>query len=109
MLLQVSHDLDRAARVQGADWWTTSRRILLPLMRPALVGCFTILFISFFKEYSTAIFLFAPGSEVIGTALLQLWVQGEVGLVAALATIQVAVIAICVAAVRGIFGVKLHG
>jgi iron(III) transport system permease protein len=109
MLLQVSHDLDRAARVQGADWWTTSRRILLPLMRPALVGCFTILFISFFKEYSTAIFLFAPGSEVIGTALLQLWVQGEVGLVAALATIQVAVIAVCVAAVRGIFGVKLHG
>jgi iron(III) transport system permease protein len=109
MLLQVSHDLDRAARVQGADWWTTSRRIVLPLMRPALVGCFTILFISFFKEYSTAIFLFAPGSEVIGTTLLQAWVQGEVGLVAALATIQVAVIAICVAAVRGIFGVKLHG
>ncbi|RKK04097.1 ABC transporter permease subunit [Pseudoroseomonas wenyumeiae] len=109
MLLQVSHDLDRAARVQGADWWTTSRRILLPLMRPALVGCFTILFISFFKEYTTAIFLFAPGSEVIGTALLHLWVQGEVGLVAALATIQVAVIAVCVAAVRGIFGVKLHG
>lgn len=109
MLLQVSHDLDRAARVQGADWWTTSRRIVLPLMRPALVGCFTILFISFFKEYATAIFLFAPGSEVIGTTLLQLWVQGEVGLVAALATIQVAVIALCIAAVRGIFGVKLHG
>ncbi|MBI0433341.1 iron ABC transporter permease [Roseomonas sp. KE0001] len=109
MLLQVSPDLDRAARVQGADWWRTSRSILLPLMRPALVGCFTILFISFFKEYSTAIFLFAPGSEVIGTALLQLWVQGEVGLVAALATIQVAVIAVCIAAVRGIFGVKLHG
>ncbi len=109
MLMQVSPDLDRAARVQGADWWRTSRSILLPLMRPALVGCFTILFISFFKEYSTAIFLFAPGSEVIGTALLQLWVQGEVGLVAALATIQVAVIAICIAAVRGIFGVKLHG
>ncbi|MDJ0388905.1 iron ABC transporter permease [Roseomonas sp. E05] len=109
MLLQVSPDLDRAARVQGADWWTTSRRIVLPLMRPALVGCFTVLFISFFKEYSTAIFLFAPGSEVIGTALLQLWVQGEVGMVAALATIQVVVIAVCVAAVRGLFGVKLHG
>ncbi|HWL82507.1 MAG TPA: iron ABC transporter permease [Roseomonas sp.] len=109
MLLQVSPDLDRAARVQGADWWTTSRRIVLPLMRPALVGCFTVLFISFFKEYSTAIFLFAPGSEVIGTALLQQWVQGEVGMVAALATIQVAVIAVCVAAVRGLFGVKLHG
>lgn len=109
MLLQVSPDLDRAARVQGADWWTTTWRIMAPLMRPALVACYTILFISFFKEYATAIFLFAPGSEVIGTTLLQTWVQGEVGVVAALAAIQVAVIAICVTTARAIFGVKLHG
>lgn len=109
MLLQVSPDLDRAARVQGADWWTTSRRVVLPLMRPALVACFTLLFISFFKEYTTAIFLFAPGSEVIGTTLLQAWTQGEVGLVSALATIQVLVIGICVTFARAILGVKLHG
>jgi iron(III) transport system permease protein len=109
MLLQVSPDLDRAARVQGADWWTATRRIMAPLMRPALVACYTILFISFFKEYATAIFLFAPGSEVIGTALLQTWVQGEVGVVAALAAIQVIVIAVCVATARAIFGIKLHG
>jgi iron(III) transport system permease protein len=109
MLMQVSPDLDRAARVQGADWWTTCRRIILPLMRPALVACYTVVFISFFKEYTTAIFLFAPGSEVIGTALLHLWIQGEAGLVAALAAIQVAVIAVCVAAARAVFGVRLHG
>lgn len=109
MLMQVSADLDSAARVQGADWWTASRRIVLPLMRPALVACFTILFISFFKEYTTAIFLFAPGSEVIGTTLLQAWTQGEVGVVAALATIQVAVVAVCVALARAAFGVRLHG
>ncbi len=68
----------------------------MPLMRPALVACYTILFIPFFKEYSTAIFLFAPGSEVIGTAMLQTWVQGEVAVVAGLAAIQVAVIAVCI-------------
>lgn len=109
MLMQVSADLDAAARVQGADWWTASRRIILPLLRPALVACFTILFISFFKEYTTAIFLFAPGSEVIGTTLLQAWTQGEVGVVAALATIQVVVVATCVAVARAVFGVRLHG
>ncbi len=109
MLMQVSPDLDRAARVQGADWWTTCRRVVLPLMRPALVACYTIVFISFFKEHITAIFLFAPGSEVIGTAILHLWIQGEAGLVAALAAIQVAVIAVCVAAARAVFGVRLHG
>jgi iron(III) transport system permease protein len=109
MLLQVSPDLDRAARVQGATWWTTCRRVVLPLMRPALVACFTILFITFFKEYATAIFLFAPGSEVIGTTLLQTWIQGETGVVAALAAIQVAVIAVCVTTARLVFGVRLHG
>jgi ABC-type Fe3+ transport system permease subunit len=57
----------------------------------------------------TAIFLFAPGSEVIGTTLLQAWTQGEVGLVSALATLQVLVIGICVTAARAIFGVKLYG
>jgi len=109
MLMQMSPDLDRAARVQGADWWTTARRVVMPLMRPALVACLTILFITFFKEYTTAIFLFAPGSEVIGTTLLQAWTQGEVGLVSALATIQVVVIALCVGAARAVFGVRLHG
>ncbi|CUU18242.1 iron ABC transporter permease [Bradyrhizobium barranii] len=109
MLLQMSPDFDRAARTQGADWWTTSRRIVLPLLRPALVACFIILFITFFKEYTTAIFLFAPGSEVIGTTLLQAWTQGEVGLVSALATIQILVIGVCVTAARAFLGVKLYG
>lgn len=109
MLMQMSPDLDRAARVQGADWWTATRRVVLPLTRPALVACLTILFITFFKEYTTAIFLFAPGSEVIGTTLLQAWTQGEVGLVSALAAIQIVVIATCVAVARAVFGVRLHG
>ena len=78
-------------------------------MRPALVACFTILFITFFKEYTTAIFLFAPGSEVIGTTLLQAWTQGEVGLVSALASVQIVVIAVCVTLARTVFGVRLHG
>ncbi|WP_375457944.1 ABC transporter permease [uncultured Enterovirga sp.] len=109
MLMQMSPDLDRAARVQGADWWTATRRVVFPLMRPALVACLTILFITFFKEYTTAIFLFAPGSEVIGTTLLQAWTQGEVGLVSALAAVQILVIATCVALARAVFGVRLHG
>lgn len=109
MLMQVSQDLDKAARVIGADWWIACSRVLIPMMRPALVACFTLLFISCFKEYATAIFIFAPGSEVIGTSLLHLWIQGEVGLVAALATIQVAVVGVCVTIARAIFGVKLYG
>lgn len=109
MIMQISPDLDRAARTQGANWWTASRRILLPIMRPSLVACFTILFTTFFKEYSTAIFLFAPGSEVIGTSLIQLWAQGEMGVVAALAVTQVVVIAVALGIARAVFRVKIYG
>jgi iron(III) transport system permease protein len=109
MLMKISPDLDRAARVQGADWWKTVTCIIVPLMRPAYIACFAILFISFFKEYSTAVFLYAPGSEVIGTTLLQFWTQGHIGYVASLSSIQIVIIAICVAAARGLFGVKIYG
>ncbi|MFK8253035.1 ABC transporter permease [Ancylobacter terrae] len=109
MLHKIGPELDRAARVQGASWLTTMTRIVIPLMRPAYIACFAILFISFFKEYSTAVFLYAPGSEVIGTTLLQFWTQGHIGYVASLSTIQIVIIAACVAAARSLFGVKVHG
>lgn len=109
MVMQISPDLDGAARTQGANWWTTSWHILLPIMRPSLVACFTILFAVFFKEYTTAIFLFAPGSEVIGTSMIELWTQGEMGVVAALAATQVIVIAVSMGIGRAFFRVKIYG
>jgi ABC-type Fe3+ transport system permease subunit len=83
--------LEEAARVSAPAPYLTLRRIALPLMRPALVACDTILFISPFEEYAAATFLFAPGSEAIGTALPHLRIQDEPGLVATRAAIQVVV------------------
>ncbi|MDB6454929.1 ABC transporter permease [Falsirhodobacter sp. 20TX0035] len=109
MLLKIGPELDQAARVQGASWWRSITRVVLPLLKPAIVACFALLFINFFKEYSTAVFLYAPGSEVIGTTLLQFWTQGHLGYVAALSTVQVAIIAFCIALARSVFGVKIYG
>jgi iron(III) transport system permease protein len=109
MLVKLSPELDRAARVQGASWWTTVTRIVMPLAKPALIACYTILFIAFFKEYSTAVFLYTVGSEVIGTTLLQFWVQGQIGHVAALSVVQIATIALCLGAARFFFGVRMYG
>jgi len=108
-LLQVSPELDRAARVSGADWWTTSWAVSLRLLKPALFSAFAVLFICFFKDYATAVFLFAPGSEVIGTTLLSFWIQGDAGPVAALAMLQVLLTFAFVYGVRAAFGVKVYG
>lgn len=108
-LLQISPELDRAARVAGADWWTTSWAVSLRLLKPALFSAFAVLFICFFKDYATAVFLFAPGSEVIGTTLLSFWIQGDAGPVAALAMLQVLLTFVFVYGVRLLFGVKVYG
>jgi iron(III) transport system permease protein len=109
MLLQIGPDLDRSARTMGADWWTTCHAILLRLLKPAMFACFALLFVHFFKEYSTAIFLFAPGSEVLGTTMLTFWTQGQMGHVAALACIQIVLTAVFVVAVQKLMKVKLYG
>jgi iron(III) transport system permease protein len=108
-LLQISPELDRAARVAGADWWTTSWAVPLRLLKPALFSAFAVLFICFFKDYATAVFLFAPGSEVIGTTLLSFWIQGDTGPVAALAMLQVLLTFLFVYGARFALGVRVYG
>lgn len=106
---QISQDLDRGARTVGADWWRTSWSILLPLIKPALFSCFSLIFILCFKEYVTAVFLFAPGSEVIGTTMLQFWQNGDNGPVSALATVQVGLTFLFVYLARRILGARIYG
>jgi iron(III) transport system permease protein len=108
-LLQVTNDFDRAARVTGASWTTIVTKIVLPIIRPALLTCLILLVIQSTKEYAVAIFLYAPGSEVIGSTMLTLWVQGQAGPVAALAVVQVAMVTILIVVSTRFLGVKLHG
>jgi iron(III) transport system permease protein len=105
----IDRQLDRSARVMGAGWWTTMRRIIIPLLGPAMISAYTILFVHFFKDYGTAVFLSAPGSEVLGTTMLQMFVSGETGPASALATIQIVITIAAILLVRCIAKVAPHG
>lgn len=85
--LQLGEDLERAVRVAGGGELRSFVAVTLPLLRPALVGCFLLYFVQFFKEYAAASFLFGPETEVIGTTMLQLDLMGNLGPVAALSVI----------------------
>ena len=108
-LQQIGRDLDSSARSVGAGWLLTCRSILLPLLRPAMFSCFALLFILYMREYVTAVFLIAPGSEVIGTTLLQFWENGDNGPVAALATVQILITVVFVYVARKVLGVRIYG
>jgi iron(III) transport system permease protein len=108
-LTRISRELDNAARVCGDGWSGTVRHVLLPLLRPALFSGWALLFMTFLKEYSTAVFLFARGSEVMGTTMLELWRQGDMGPVSVLATLQIVIILAVLAIMRYAFGLRLYG
>jgi len=96
-IMQIGRELDDAARTSGADWFGTFFRILRTLLKPAFVGALILVFVTMMKEYSAALFLSSANTGVIGTTMLDLWVQGNTGSVAALATIQIAITAVFVA------------
>jgi iron(III) transport system permease protein len=88
-LARIGEELDRAGRSVGAGWWMTSRRIVLPLLRPAILAAFILMFVELLNDYDPALFLVKPGTEVIGTLMLSEFIQGTTGPVAALALVQV--------------------
>ena len=99
--------LEEAARSAGARRGRVSRDITLPLIRYGLLGSWLLVFMIFEREYSTAVYLLSPGTEVIGAQLVSLWQGGAIDLVAALSLINVVLVAIGLGvALR--FGVRLR-
>lgn len=93
-LLQISPDLEEAARVTGASAGRTSLDVTVPLMRSGLVAAWVLLYIAFVREYSTAVYLFSPGTEVLGSLMITLWSTGSINQIAALSTINVILVAV---------------
>jgi iron(III) transport system permease protein len=108
-LARIGEELDRAGRAAGAGWWTTCRRIVLPLLRPAMFAAFILLFVELLNDYDPAVFLVKPGTEVMGATMLSQFIQGAVGPVAALAMVQVAVTVVVLAVGSKAFNINTTG
>jgi iron(III) transport system permease protein len=93
-LVRIATDLDDAARVAGAGWWATSRTVVLPLLRPAMLGSLVILFVAILNDYEAAIFLAKPNTELMSVEMLQLYARGTEGAPAALAVLQLGITAV---------------
>ncbi|MGH7079172.1 MAG: ABC transporter permease, partial [Acetobacteraceae bacterium] len=90
-LRQQHPELEEAARVSGASWMATMRRVTLPLAGPALYATWLLLFVMAMQEVSSAILLYSSRSIVLPVAIFDLWQNGNPSDVAALGFIQLAV------------------
>jgi iron(III) transport system permease protein len=89
-LLQVDRSLEEASAVGGASWAYTLRRILLPLIRPGLIGGWLLLFVAMIRELGTSVLLYSYGNEVPAVVLFDLWESGETGPMSAYAVVLIA-------------------
>jgi iron(III) transport system permease protein len=104
----ISNGFDQAASAAGARWWTIARRITLPILRPAMIAAFVLMFITLLSDYDPVVFLQKPGTEVLGVTMLQSWEKGLPGVVAALAVLQVAVVAAVLLAAAKVLRRRFH-
>ncbi len=88
MLLALNPELEQSARAHGATWLQTMRYVMVPLMRPAVIAAWLMLFVILIRELGSTILLYAQGTETISVALVLLS-DRNFGYVAALAIAQV--------------------
>ncbi|HVX91660.1 MAG TPA: iron ABC transporter permease [Xanthobacteraceae bacterium] len=92
-LRQVDPTLEESARILGATWGTTMREVTLPLIRPGLFAGWLLVFVPAIQELSASILLFSSGSITLAVAVYNLYETGYTEPVAALAIINVMIIA----------------
>ena len=71
-----------------ASWLQPMRYVLVPLLLPAIIAAWLMLFVIFIRELGATILLYAQGTETISVVLVILSEHGST-YVAALAIIQV--------------------
>ena len=89
---QVGDELEESAQTSGASWWQTFRRVLLPLLLPALLAGWLYVFVATARELSSSILLYSPGNEVVSIRIWELYQQGYLPQLAALGVMMVAVL-----------------
>ena len=88
MLLAINPELEQSARASGASWLQCMRFVLLPLLLPAIIAAWLMLFVIFIRELGATILLYAQGTETVSVALVLLSEHSSASM-AALAVIQI--------------------
>lgn len=91
-LLQVHSSLEEAARVCGASHTESLADITLPLIRPAMVSGFFLIFLPAMREVTTSILLYGPYTRTLGVQIYSLRDAGMIPQAAALATVAIGII-----------------
>ncbi|MGH2472244.1 MAG: ABC transporter permease [Candidatus Limnocylindria bacterium] len=103
-IVQIHRELEEAASAAGARWWPTFRRILLPLLRPALVGAWIYVFIISLRELGSSVLLYSSQSVVLAVRIFDLRDSGNYTTIAALSIVMILMLVLLVTILQRVGG-----
>ena len=103
VLLQLGNDLEEASKVCGGTWFDSFRRVVMPLIMPALITVGLVGFISAARDISTVVLLGSGKSRTLSLLMLDFaaGAEFEKATVVAVMVVGLVVIAALIARVLG--------
>ncbi len=104
VMLAISEELDQSSRMAGASWFTTLRRITIPLLKPGIFAGWVLLFIIFLRELSISIILYTSGTETLSVGVYYLANYENEALTSSLSITQTVILLVCILIFRRVAG-----
>ena len=98
-IVQLDRALEEAAWASGAHRIASFRRIVLPLLRPALQSAYFLLFIAYFREIAAAALIYTASTQVLSISIWAFFENANWGVASALSVIATLITVTMMAAV----------
>jgi iron(III) transport system permease protein len=104
VLLQLGNDLEEASKVCGGTWFDTFRRVVMPLIMPALITVGLVGFISAARDISTVVLLGSGKSRTLSLLMLDFAAGAEFEKATVVAVMVVALVVVAALIARALGG-----
>ncbi len=108
-LSQLDKSLDEASTTLGANGATTFRRVLMPLLKPAIVGALIYGFVRSMTTVSAIVFLVSGDTEVATTYIIGRVINGDYGVAIAYCAVLILIMIVAIMFVQWLVGSRKLG
>ncbi|GAB5449295.1 MAG: iron ABC transporter permease [Gymnodinialimonas sp.] len=108
-LAQIDRSMEEASQTMGAGGLTTLRRVVLPLIKPAVFTALVYSFVTAMTAVSAVIFLVSARHNMATAYIMGRVEAGEYALAIAYSAVLMIVMIVCVVVIQGIVGTRKLG
>jgi len=108
-MTQIDRSLDEASTTLGARGFATLRRVILPLLKPAIVAALVYSFVRAVTTVSAVIFLVSAQYELATTYIINRVINGDYGVAIAYCSVLILLMLAAIALIQRLVGTRRLG